>query len=38
MRKAIALIGKVVREEIGQTIAKMPRAARDRQAANRRAR
>ena len=36
-RKAISLIGKVVREEIGQTSAKIPRP-KDRQAANRRAR
>jgi LysR family nitrogen assimilation transcriptional regulator len=37
MRKAISLIGKVVREEIGHTIAKVPRP-KGRQAANRRAR
>jgi LysR family nitrogen assimilation transcriptional regulator len=38
MRKAISLIGSVVRDEIGQSFGKMPRPARDRQAAGRRAR
>jgi hypothetical protein len=38
MRKAIALIGNVVRDEIGQNLGKMPRYLKDRQAATRRAR
>jgi hypothetical protein len=37
MRKAISLIGKVVRDEIGHASAKMPRP-KDRQVGNRRAR
>jgi hypothetical protein len=38
MRKAISLIGKVVRDELGQNLPKAPRNLKDRQAANRRTR
>jgi LysR family nitrogen assimilation transcriptional regulator len=38
MRKAIAVIGGVVREEIAQNLGKMPRQPKARQTANRRAR
>ncbi len=38
MRKAIALIGGVVRDELGRNAGKLPRGIQDRQAANRRAR
>jgi LysR family nitrogen assimilation transcriptional regulator len=38
MRKAISLIGKVVRDELGQNLGRAPRNIKDRQAANRRTR
>ena len=38
MRKAISLIGKVVRDEIGENLGKMPRQSKDRHTPGRRAR